>query len=211
LPREVEREFFNGIDRELDYLNRLVGNLLDMSRLEAGTLTPHREWHVFDEVVEGALGRVEPLVASHPLEVSLPKNLPPIFVDGMQLQQVLVNLLDNAAKFSPPESPIGLAAALVGNELEVRVSNAGEGIPSNELHRVFDRFYRVQAPRLAPVPGTGLGLAICKGIVEAHGGSIAARSVQGAETAILFRIPAAGVARAAEPPAAARPVLPRAS
>jgi two-component system sensor histidine kinase KdpD len=125
----------------------------------------------------------------------------------MQLQQVLVNLLDNAAKFSPPESPIGLAAALVGDELEVRVCNQGEGIPAGELERVFDRFYRVEAGRFPTVPGTGLGLAICKGIIEAHGGSIVARSVPGTETTILFRIPAADAAHDAPQPVGAQAAL----
>ena len=187
----IRHEFLAGIDRELDYLNRLIGNLLDMSRLEAGTLAPRREWHVLDELVEGAIRRVEPLLAGRPLHVLLAPDLPPIPVDGMQFQQVLVNLLDNAIKFSPPESPIRLTAALAGDALEVRVSNTGEGIPPNELDRIFDRFYRVQSGRSSGPPGTGLGLAICKGIVEAHGGSILAQSVPGGETTILFRIPVA--------------------
>jgi two-component system sensor histidine kinase KdpD len=191
LPPAVRHEFFTGIDRELDYLNSLVGNLLDMSRLEAGTLTPRREWQILDELVEGAIRRVEPLLAGRPLRVLLAQDLPPISVDGMQLQQVLVNLLDNAIKFSPPRSPIRLTAALAGNFLEVRVANTGEGIPSNELDRIFDRFYRVQSGRSSGSPGTGLGLAICKGIVEAHGGSILAQSIPGGETTILFRIPVA--------------------
>jgi two-component system sensor histidine kinase KdpD len=199
LPPAVRREFLAGIDQELDYLNGLVGNLLDMSRLEAGTLTPRREWHVLEELVEGAIRRVEPLLAGRPLHVLLDPNLPPVSVDGVQLQQVLVNLLDNAIKFSPPESPIRLTATLAGNALEVRVSNTGEGVPPGELDRIFDRFYRVQSGRSSGSPGTGLGLAICKGIVEAHGGSILAQSVPGGETTILFRIPVA-----ASPPAGDR-------
>ena len=191
LPPGVRQEFLTGIDRELDYLNSLVGNLLDMSRLEAGTLTPRREWQILDELVEGAIRRVEPLLAGRPLHVLLAPDLPPISVDGMQFQQVLVNLLDNAIKFSMPRSPIRLTAALAGDSLEVRVTNTGEGIPANELDRIFDRFYRVQSGRSSGSAGTGLGLAICKGIVEAHGGSILAQSVPGGETTILFRIPVA--------------------
>jgi two-component system sensor histidine kinase KdpD len=191
LSPSIRHEFLTGIDRELDYLNSLVGNLLDMSRLEAGTLTPRREWHVLDELVEGAIRRVEPLLAGRPLHVLLDPTLPPVSVDGVQLQQVLVNLLDNAIKFSPPESSIQLTATLAGDSLEVRVSNTGEGVPPSELDRIFDRFYRVQSGRSSGSPGTGLGLAICKGIVEAHGGSILAQSVPGEETTILFRIPVA--------------------
>jgi two-component system, OmpR family, sensor histidine kinase KdpD len=160
-----------------------------MSRLEAGTLTPRREWQVLDELVEGAIRRVEPLLAGRPFKVLLARDLPPISVDGMQLQQVLVNLLDNAIKFSPPESPIQLTAALAGDSLEMRVTNTGEGIPPNELDQIFDRFYRVESGQSSATPGTGLGLAICKGIIEAHGGSIFAQSVPGGETTILFRIP----------------------
>jgi two-component system, OmpR family, sensor histidine kinase KdpD len=185
----VRQEFLTGIDRELDYLNSLVGNLLDMSRLEAGTLAPRREWQVLDELVEGAIRRVEPLLAGRPLKVALARDLPPISVDGMQLQQVLVNLLDNAIKFSPPGSPIRLTAELAGDSLEMRVTNTGEGIPANELDRIFDRFYRVESGRSSGSPGTGLGLAICKGIIEAHGGSIFAQSVPDGETTIVFRIP----------------------
>jgi two-component system sensor histidine kinase KdpD len=160
-----------------------------MSRLEAGTLTPRREWHVLDELVEGAVRRVEPLLAGRKLDLHLAQDLPPIAVDGVQLQQVIVNLFDNAIKFSPPDSTIRLTAALAGDSLEMRISNTGEGVPPNELDRIFDRFYRVQAGRSSGPPGTGLGLAICKGIVEAHGGSIVAQSVPGKETTILFRIP----------------------
>jgi two-component system sensor histidine kinase KdpD len=188
LSPSIRHEFFTGIDRELDYLNSLVGNLLDMSRLEAGTLTPRREWQILDELVEGAIRRVEPLLAGRPLRVLLAPDLPPVSVDGMQLQQVLVNLLDNAIKFSPARSPIRLTAALAGDSLEVRVTNTGEGIPANELDRIFDRFYRVQSGRSSGSPGTGLGLAICKGIVgprRFYSRSVGSRR----ETTILFRIP----------------------
>ena len=191
LPPAVRHEFLTGIERELDYLNGLVGNLLDMSRLEAGTLTPHLEWQIVDELVEGAIRRVEPLLAGRPLHVLVAPDLPPVSVDGVQIQQVLVNLLDNAIKFSPPESPIRLTAALAENFLEVRISNTGEGVPPGELDRIFERFYRVQSGGSSGSPGTGLGLAICKGIVEAHGGSIFAESVPGHETTILFQIPLA--------------------
>ncbi len=123
-PIPMRKEFLTGIDQELDYLNRLVGNLLDMSRLEAGMLMPHREWHVLDELVEGAIRRVEVLLARRPLHVRLAEGLPPIYVDGVQIQQVLVNFLDNAIKFSPPESPIRITASLATETLEVRVSNS---------------------------------------------------------------------------------------
>ena len=182
-------EFLQSIDEQVDYLNRLVGNLLDMSRLEAGMLKPRCEWQVFEELVEGAIRRVAPLLKDRPLDVQLAPDLPPISVDGVQIQQVLVNLLDNAIKFSPAGSQIRLAASMKGTDLEVRVSNAGEGVPADQLDRIFDRFYRPQSGDSSRPPGTGLGLAICKSIIEAHGGQILARSVPGGETTFIFRLP----------------------
>jgi two-component system sensor histidine kinase KdpD len=191
LPSAVRKEFLTGIDRELDYLNGLVGNLLDMSRLEAGALTPQREWHVMDELVEGAIRRVHVLLAGRPLDIHLAQDLPPIYVDGVLIQQVIVNLLDNAIKFSTPGSPIRIAAMLVTDHLELRISNTGEGVPPEELDRIFERFYRGQPERSSSTPGSGLGLAICKGFVEAHGGQILAESVPGENTTILVRLPLA--------------------
>jgi len=188
--KHSRKELLATIDEQVDYLNRLVGNLLDMSRLEAGTLQPRREWHVFDELAEGAIRRVEPLLGKRPLRVDVAPDLPPLYVDGVQIQQVLVNLLDNACKFSPAGSPIDVVAGLAGEVLDVRVTSAGADIPSDELARIFDRFYRVQTGRVVAAPGTGLGLAICKGIVEAHGGRILAQSSEG-RTTILFRVPLA--------------------
>lgn len=185
----VHKELIRNIDQEIDYLDRLIGNLLDMSRIEAGVFIPKKEWHILDQLVEGALRRVDRISTQHPLEVQLAQNLPPLFIDGLQIQQVLVNLLDNAIKFSPPGSPIRLTASLTEDNLEVDVSNAGEGLPSNEVGRIFERFYRVRSGRSAATPGLGLGLAICKNIIETHGGSIVAHSVPGGATTISFRLP----------------------
>jgi two-component system, OmpR family, sensor histidine kinase KdpD len=190
-PSTLRWEFLTAIDRELDYLNGLVGNLLDMSRLDAGTLRPRREWHVLEELVEAALRRVEPLLTGRPLNVRLAPDIPALFVDGVQLQQVLVNLLENAVKFSPADSPIWITAHLSDGTLELAVTNEGPGVPGHELEKIFDRFYRVRSEHSPATPGTGLGLAICKGIIEAHGGTMTARSTPGRETTILFHIPTA--------------------
>lgn len=190
-PGHVRKEFLASMDQELDYLNRLVGNLLDMSRLEAGTLVPQREWHVLDELVEGAIRRIGAFIEGRPLKVEIANDLPPVYVDGVQIQQVVMNLLDNAAKFSFPHTPIRLYASLAAGMVEVGVSNVGEGIPADQLDRIFERFYRVRSGRASITPGTGLGLAICKGIVEAHGGLVIARSAPGEDTTILFRLPLA--------------------
>jgi two-component system, OmpR family, sensor histidine kinase KdpD len=185
----VRKELVLKIDQEIDYLDRLIDNLLDMSRIEAGALIPKKEWHVLDELVEGAIRRVDRISKEHQLEVQLAPDLPPIFVDGLQIQQVLVNLLDNAIKYSSPGSPIRLTASLMEDSLEVGVSNDGEGLPTDELGRIFERFYRVRSGSSAATPGLGLGLAICKSIIETHGGSIVAHSVPGGTTTISFRLP----------------------
>jgi two-component system, OmpR family, sensor histidine kinase KdpD len=192
VSESTRKEVLDGVNQEIDYLNHVVDNLLDMSRIEAGTLRPRREWHLLEELVEGAIRRMEERLRERRLDVELPNGLPPIFVDGTELQLVVLNLLDNASKYSPVGSHINLRASLVGDMLEVRVSNVGEGIPADALVRIFDRFYRGQTAQECRVPGTGLGLAICKGIIEAHGGQIMAESTPGQETTISFRVPVTG-------------------
>lgn len=184
----VTAEALTSIEEQVDYLNRLVGNLLDMSRLEAGTLQPHREWNVLEDLVEGAIRRLDVFIKDRPIDIELAPDLPTISVDAVQIQQVLVNLLENAVKFSPPGSPIRLAASVRDRELETSVTNTGQGIPPDEVEKIFERFYRLESRQSSRPPGTGLGLAICKGIIEAHGGQISARSI-GGETIFLFRLP----------------------
>jgi len=184
----VSAEVVTTIEEQVDYLNRLVGNLLDMSRLEAGTLQPHREWNVLEDLVEGAIRRLDVFIKDRPIDIKLAPDLPPISVDAVQIQQVLVNLLENAVKFSSPGSPIRLAASVRDRELEMSVTNTGQEIPPDEIEKIFERFYRVESTQSSRPPGTGLGLAICKSIIEAHGGQISARSMYG-ETTFLFRLP----------------------
>ncbi|NOT95833.1 MAG: hypothetical protein HOP00_05945 [Nitrospira sp.] len=188
---QAHKEFLRNIDQEVDYLDRLVGNLLDMSRIEAGALLPNREWYILEELVEGPIRRLESMGDGRVFNVHLAQNLPPLFVDGVQIQQVIMNLLDNAMKFSPSGSLIRLTASLVEDNLEVAVSNKGEGVPADELILIFERFHRVRTSTSPSFPGLGLGLAICKGIVEAHGGSIRAYSVPGEDTTISFQVPLA--------------------
>jgi two-component system, OmpR family, sensor histidine kinase KdpD len=184
----VSAEGLSSIEEQVDYLNRLVGNLLDMSRLEAGPLEPHREWNVLEDLVEGAIRRLGIFINDRPIDIDFAPDLPPISVDAVQIQQVLINLLDNAVKFSPPGSPIRIAASVNQGELDISVTNTGPGIPSDELENIFERFYRLESGQSPRTPGTGLGLAICKGIIEAHGGRIRARSLDG-ETNFLVRLP----------------------
>jgi two-component system sensor histidine kinase KdpD len=184
----LSAEGLASIEEQVDYLNRLVSNLLDMSRLDAGTLQPHREWNVLEDLVEGALRRLDIFIKDRPIDIELASDLPPISVDAVQIQQVLINLLENAVKFSPAGSPIRLAASVRDRELEMSVTNTGPEIPPDEIEKIFERFYRLESRQSQRPPGTGLGLAICKGIIEAHGGRISARSI-GGETIFLFRLP----------------------
>jgi two-component system sensor histidine kinase KdpD len=183
----VSAEVVASIEEQVDYLNRLVGNLLDMSRLDSGMLRPHREWNILEDLIEGAIRRLGPFIKDRPIDIQLAPNLPPISVDAVQIQQVLVNLLENAVKFSPRGSSIRVAASVRDRALEVSVANTGQAIPSDELEKIFERFYRIESGQSSRLPGTGLGLAICKAIVEAHGGRISARSIDG-ETIFLFSL-----------------------
>ncbi|MDH5426884.1 MAG: PAS domain S-box protein [Nitrospirota bacterium] len=186
---EVQQEALNGIDQEINYMSRLVDNLLDMSQIEAGTLIPHREWHLFEDLLEGALRRTEQYFETRDLQIQIPEDISPVFVDAVEIQQVLINLLDNAVKYSPPESPIRLLVRVDPQQIEVEVSNTGEPIQAQDLERIFDRFYRRRSPSEEQIRGTGLGLAICKGLIEAHGGRIWAESM-GKNVTIAFTIPA---------------------
>jgi len=183
------QEILKGIDREINYMSQLVNNLLDMSQIEAGTLMPHKEWHLLEDLVEGALRRTEQTLDTRYIDIHIPENVPPVFVDAVQIQQVFINLLDNATKYSLPASPIRLNIRPEAQNIAVEVSNEGEPIQPQDLERIFDRFYRRPPLREQPIHGTGLGLAICKGLVEAHGGRIGAES-NGRTVTITFTIPA---------------------
>jgi PAS domain S-box-containing protein len=185
---EVQQEFLKGVDKEINYMSRLVDNLLDMSRIEAGTLMPHLEWHLLEDLVEGALRRAALTLETRNIDVHIPEDVPPVFVDAVEMQQVLINLLDNAVKYSSPNSPIQIQVRVGVQQIEVEVSNTGEAIQAQDLERIFERFYRRRSPREQPIRGTGLGLAICKGIVKAHGGRIWAQSIEN-EVKIIFTVP----------------------
>jgi two-component system sensor histidine kinase KdpD len=172
---------------ETDRLNRLVGNLLNMTRIESGALQVQFEPCDVQDVVGTALEQVSNRLKDQPVRVDIPDELPPIPMDFVLIVQVLVNLLDNAIKYSQPDTLIEIAAHIAGAYLELEVRDRGVGIPQEDLNRVFDKFYRVQRPN--QVSGTGLGLSICKGIVEAHGGFIVAENRPGRGTSITVGLP----------------------
>jgi two-component system sensor histidine kinase KdpD len=168
-------ELVAAIDDEADHLNMLVGNLLDMSRIESGALKPRREWNILREIVGTVLARMRNLAVEHTLEIDVPESLPLVPVDYMQLEQVFTNLVSNSLKYAPSNTFVRIRAWEEGDTVHVRVSNQGPRVPSEDLERIFDKFYRITAADR--VTGTGLGLSICKGIIEAHGGRIWAENL----------------------------------
>ena len=168
-------ELIAAIDDEADHLNMLVGNLLDMSRIESGALKPKREWNILPEIVGSVLARMKHLAGEHQLEVDVPESLPLVPVDYVQMEQVFTNLVSNSVKYAPEKTVIRLRAFVEGESLHVLVSNHGPQVPQEHLERIFDKFFRITAADR--VTGTGLGLSICKGIIEAHGGRIWAENM----------------------------------
>ena len=187
---EPHRELAAGIDREAARLDRLVGNLLEISRIEAGGLPLQKEPEDLSEVVGIAVGRLTSMLAGRTLTVSIPDELPMIPLDAVQIDRVLTNLLENAIKFSPEGSEIGLQAAMEGNSVSIRVRNSGRPLGTDDRRRIFDKFYRLDSGDRVP-RGVGLGLAICKGIVEAHGGQIWEENDSGGVTFVV-RLPLSG-------------------
>jgi len=169
---EARQGFALSIEREADRLNHLVGNLLDMSRIEEGALRPEKEVYSLRGLIQDVLGRLEPLLEGRVVSTQFPDDLLLVELDYLEIDQVLTNLLENAVRYTPPGSPIDISAHIEGEQVIVSVADRGPGIPPADLERVFDKFYRVlhgQHPSGYPV-GSGLGLAVCKGLVEAHGG-----------------------------------------
>ncbi len=170
LDLDYRRSLVDNAREEAERLNRLVGNLLDMTRIEAGALRLVLEPCDVQDLVGAAMEHLREGLASRPVLVNVPSDLPMVPMDFVLMEQVLVNILDNAHKYSPPDLPIELRAWVDGDEARIDVADNAPQIPAGDFNRVFDKFYRVQVPR--QVSGTGLGLSICKGIVEAHGGRI---------------------------------------
>jgi two-component system sensor histidine kinase KdpD len=173
---------------QADRLNDFVGNLLDMTRLEAGMRKVQPELCDVQDLVGVALERLGNRLEERDLVLEVPGILPPVPMDLPLMAQALVNLLDNALKYSPPARPITVRAEVTGPELRLTVVDEGPGIPEEDVTRIFDKFYRVQ--RSAEVTGIGLGLPISKGIVEAHGGRIWAANQAGGGTAFTIVLPA---------------------
>jgi two-component system, OmpR family, sensor histidine kinase KdpD len=184
LPAPVGRELVETIADEAQRLNRLVGNLLDMTRLESGAMPVRTDWHSLEEIIGSALGRLESRLPGRPVEVKLPPGLPLVRLDDVLVEQVIFNLIENALKYTPPTSPIEIGATLGDGRLVLEVADRGPGLPPGQEESVFEKFYRGR--REGDPSGVGLGLSICRGIVEAHGGTITAANRAGGGA--VFRV-----------------------
>ena len=189
---ESRRELLDSIVEEAQRMNRLIRNLLDMIRVETGSLQVQKEWQPLEDAVGVALIRLGERLADHPVEVHLPTELPLVPLDAVLLEQVFINLLENAAKYTPAGTPIEISAATGPGVVTVSVADRGPGLAPGEEQRVFEKFYRGgDAP---PGKGVGLGLTISRGIVMAHGGRIWAENRAGGGAVFRFTLPLTGPA-----------------
>jgi two-component system, OmpR family, sensor histidine kinase KdpD len=181
-------EFASAIQEDAIRLDRVVGNLLDLSRIQNGTLVPHKAWHDVGALVEDVAGRLRPVTQGHRVRLDVPDDLPPVELDYVEIQQVLSNLIENAAKFSPRGSEIGIRVAHDNGDLRFEVSDQGPGIPAGDSERIFEPFVRLASGAHA-ARGFGLGLAIAKRLVEAHAGRIWIDRETTTGTRIVFTLP----------------------
>jgi two-component system sensor histidine kinase KdpD len=193
---DAEREsFLSDIEHEARRLTRIVSNLLDLSRMESGTLHPERSWYDLAALIDDVVGRLRPLTQEHPVKVRVPEELPPISLDYVEIDQVLSNLIENAARHTQAGTPIVISAQVEGDEMVVEVSDEGPGVPADALDRVFEPFFR--GPSGGAPRGTGLGLAVARGLVEAHGGRISVRNRPDRGAVFRFTLPIEQPAKAA--------------
>jgi len=187
LNESARRALIENARGEADRLNRLVGNLLNMTRIESGAIKLRLESEDIQDVIGTALEQLGSRVANRKIQVNVPAGFPLVPMDFTLIAQVLVNVLENAAKYSPADTTIEVSAELLDETIRLKIADRGAGIPSEDMTRVFDKFYRVQRPE--NVSGTGLGLSISKGIVEVHHGTIYASTREGGGTIITIELP----------------------
>jgi len=186
---EERRSFALAIEREADRLNRLVANLLDMSRIEGGALQPEKEWYPIDELIHDVLGHMQSQLLGREVKTDIPDDLPPVQLDYLEIEQVMTNIIENAVRYTPSDSPIDVSVQTEGDQMIISVADRGPGIPPADLERVFDKFYRVLGRTSERPTGSGLGLAVSKGLVEAHGGHIWVENRQEGGSVFRFTLP----------------------
>jgi len=189
----AQQDFMRSISQEADRLTNLVDKVLHLSRLETEGLLEEREWWQVGDIVDGALRRRRDMTVHHTMVLDLEPDLPAIFVDGREIEVVLMNLIENAVQYSEPDTSITIGASVEEGEIVFCVADQGIGIAEEQQDRVFERFYRVESAKHR-APGTGLGLAICKRIIEAHNGRIWVESVLGSGSRFFFSVPLQSIA-----------------
>ncbi len=187
-----QHDFLQTIDEEADKLGDLIEQLLDLSRLEAGTLRIVPKPQTLERVIATALAQLRAITVNHQLTLNVPHDLPRIHVDAERIGQVLTNLVGNAARYSPAQTTITVAAQHVNGMIQIDVTDHGPGIPAQARARIFEPFEQLERRQSARTGGAGLGLAICKGLVEAHGGRIWVQERLEPGTTISFTLPVAG-------------------
>ncbi len=190
LNPEARRALSSDILDASQRMSELVNNVLEMARLQSGTIQLKLEWYPLEEVVGSVLTRLKDRLKEHPVSVALPADLPWLSMDGSLIEQVLVNLVENAVKYTPAGTAIVIGAYVEDGKVTVEVADEGPGLPSGTEERVFEQFYRAQEE--GSQGGVGLGLAICHAIVTAHGGSIWAENRAGGGASFKFSLPAGG-------------------
>ncbi len=186
---DERRSFALAIEHEADRLNRLVANLLDMSRIEGGALKPEKEWYPIDELIHDVLGHMQPLLHDREVQTDIPDDLPPVQLDYLEIEQVLTNLIENAVHYTPSDSSIDVSVHTEEDQLVISVADRGPGIPPSDLEHVFDKFYRVSGRTSERPTGSGLGLAVSRGLIEAHGGRIWVENREGGGAVFRFTLP----------------------
>lgn len=188
LPRDAREEMYEVIEQESDRLDRFIGGMMDLARLEAGDLHPESTDVTAEEIIDDAVQRAAPRLRTHRVDILAPAELPPLHADPRLISQVLYTLLDNAAKNSPPESAIRIIASQTPpRRIVFAVTDEGPGIPAEMREQVFEKFFRV-----GDRSGYGVGLAVARGIVQAHGGRIWIESgPQGRGASVKFEVPSA--------------------
>jgi two-component system sensor histidine kinase KdpD len=183
-PTPAQREVIASVRHSALRMNALVNNLLDMARLESGSVQLNRQWQPLEEVVGTALAVCAPVLTGRPVRVALADDLPLLHLDAVLIERVLVNLLENAAKYTPPGTAIEIGAAAHSDAVLLTVDDHGPGLPRGKEDTIFQKFER--GSKESATPGVGLGLAICRAIVAAHGGTIHAetRATGGARFAV---------------------------
>ncbi len=189
LDTDSRLDLVTTIHEEAEHLNRIIKNVLDMTRLESGAIQVNREWQSLEEIVGVVLNRLGDRLNDHPVSVKLPGSLPLIPFDGLLIEQVLMNLFDNAIKYTPKGTPLELSASESFYTVTVELADRGPGLPPGDEERIFEKFVRGRGV----AGGVGLGLAICRTIINAHGGKIWAENREGGGAVFRFTLSSAGL------------------